>query len=666
MIAVWGWALLLAQGGLAAPDPGAASALVAGPVAHPAHLPADSAQLLGDARTAQARFERLRIRNAPYTWGWSQGECTERVGRLCLQLSGTGREPDPWATGRQVEPEGETVIEARAELLEELERVAREIPGDPWVVGQWVRYLGEAGDWKDALEAARGCRSTRPGWCDSLEALAAHGLGEMDEAERLHRRAIEQMDPEEREARLDPEWLVDVETWRALRDLDGAERDALVERIWRRANPWFSTPVNELWVEHLSRHTRAEIREGTRTPYGFNWGRDLAQILVRFGEESGFERIRETSLQLGPPPVIGRGQVGARFLLPSARALLDQEAPEPSDFSTEGLVARSLHRAGVTHRIRDLEAQVARFQRGDSLLVAAAWRYPPPPEGHEYWEGVAADTLPPPRPRLPESALLLQPWDPPLGWNGEHERMRELVRGSRPVAGGEGEAGGYALSLGSPGTKLLSIEVREPERARGWRYRDRVVPVSHRAAESSESSESLESSGSSETSGAPGQLSVSDLLLLEIRPDAEIVGRDEPPSDGVITDSDGTIESVVPRAAPSLRLAPAPVELAWEVYGLGEPVEYLTVLLEVGSSERGVFRRLGEALRIVGARTPTRIRWEERVEVGEAPGSPLFRRLGVDLSDLSSGVHELRLEVSLANGERAEATLRIEIDPSSD
>ncbi len=662
MIAVWGWALLLAQGGLAAPDPGAASVLVAGPVAHPVHLSADSAQLLGDARTAQARFERLRIRNAPYTWGWSQGECTERVGRLCLQLSGTGREPDPWATGRQVEPEGETVIEARAELLEELERVAREIPGDHWVVGQWVRYLGEAGDWEAAREAARECRSTRPGWCDSLEALAAHGLGEMAEAERLHRRAIEQMDPDQREARLDPEWLVDVETWRTLRGLDGAERDALVERIWYRANPWFSTPFNELWIEHLSRHIRAEIREGTRTPYGFNWGRDLAQILVRFGEESGFERIRETSLQLGPPPVIGRGQVGARFLLPSARALLDEEAPAPSDFSTEGLVARSLHRAGETHRIRGLEAQVARFQRGDSLLVAAAWRYPPPPEGHEYWEGVAADTLPPPRPRSPQTALLLQPWSPPPEWNGEPERMRELVLGSRPAEGDGGEAGGYALSLGSAGPKLLSIEVREPERARGWRYRDRVVPVSQGAAESSDP---LESSGPAQTSGSPGQLSVSDLLLLEIRPDAETVGRYEPPGDGVMTDSDGTIESVIPRAASSLRLPPAPVELAWEVYGLRESVEHLTVVLEVGHSERGVFRRLGEALRVVGARTPTRIRWEEWVDSGEAPGAPRFRRLAVDLSDLSSGVHELRLEVSLANGERAEATLEIEIDPSS-
>ncbi|MDT8342716.1 MAG: hypothetical protein RQ751_14495, partial [Longimicrobiales bacterium] len=105
--------------------------------------PLDSAGLRAAAERAQARFESVRRRHAPEALGWPGGRCDELVGRLCLRLEpGT----DWWPR-----PEAAEVVEARARLLTELAEVGRRIPGDVWVRGQRVAYLGEAGRGEEAL-----------------------------------------------------------------------------------------------------------------------------------------------------------------------------------------------------------------------------------------------------------------------------------------------------------------------------------------------------------------------------------------------------------------------------------------------------------------------------------------------------------------------------------
>ena len=100
------------------------------------------------ARDAQAAFERTRRRNLPY-WNGPRRRCDEIVGRFCLW-----HDNDPsWNPG----PESPQVNLARDELIQLLERYSRAAPEEGWIVGQWVRYLVEAGRHEEAWSAAGSC-----------------------------------------------------------------------------------------------------------------------------------------------------------------------------------------------------------------------------------------------------------------------------------------------------------------------------------------------------------------------------------------------------------------------------------------------------------------------------------------------------------------------------
>ncbi|MEQ9569716.1 MAG: hypothetical protein RLN75_05955, partial [Longimicrobiales bacterium] len=184
-------AALRSRAGLAA----LAVALAAAPLAAQprAQEARDSAAARDAARDAQGRFERERVRRVPRDRaGFSGGACDERVGRMCMFLEGRS---DWWWPERE-DPE---LTAARDRLIEALADAARHAPGDPWIVGQRVVYLGEAGRWGEALRAARDCglRAAERWWCDALEGLALHVTGRYEESEDAFDRALAAMEPEE-------------------------------------------------------------------------------------------------------------------------------------------------------------------------------------------------------------------------------------------------------------------------------------------------------------------------------------------------------------------------------------------------------------------------------------------------------------------------------------
>ncbi|HUE95565.1 MAG TPA: hypothetical protein VMN39_02850, partial [Longimicrobiaceae bacterium] len=127
---------------------------------------ADSTRLHRSARSQQADFERIRRNRLPEVWRGGSGRCDERIGRFCLTHS---RDRSNW----EAPPEHPEVLVRRNELIENLERTARQLPGDDWVAGQWVRYLVEAGRFEEAIVAARACRA-EPSWCHALAGFAHH------------------------------------------------------------------------------------------------------------------------------------------------------------------------------------------------------------------------------------------------------------------------------------------------------------------------------------------------------------------------------------------------------------------------------------------------------------------------------------------------------------
>ena len=97
------------------------------------------------------------------------------------------------------------IVALREELLAALDSLAREIPGDPWVFGQRIRYLVEAGRLADAAALAELCGLPRRWQCDAYLGYVRHHQQNIRGAERAFRRALDAMPGRIRADWTDPE-----------------------------------------------------------------------------------------------------------------------------------------------------------------------------------------------------------------------------------------------------------------------------------------------------------------------------------------------------------------------------------------------------------------------------------------------------------------------------
>lgn len=262
------------------------------------------------AAGAQRAFERTRRRNLPF-WDGPTDRCDEIVGRFCLW-----HESDPaWHPG----PERERIRIARAELVETLELYARHAPEDAWIVGQWVRYLIEAGRVAEARAAAGIC-SAEPWWCAALRGYAHHAIGDYRRAETAYEAALKAMPTELRCSWQDLSWLLEGEILEEYESLGCAARQTLEVAIWLLADPLFLVPGNERRTEHLSRHVLNRLQVGAESPYGVSWGADLEELLLRYGWPESWSRRRQPIYSPGRerPPITGHDPERSFSFLPSS------------------------------------------------------------------------------------------------------------------------------------------------------------------------------------------------------------------------------------------------------------------------------------------------------------------------------------------------------------
>lgn len=259
-------------------------------------------------------------------------------------------------------PPVDVVEEARARLIGELDRLAREIPGDDWIMGQRVAFRIQQGPVEDAVRVAAGCRASS-WWCDALRGFTLHVARDFDGAHRAFDRALDTMPLEERC------------TWReALRPLlhgslgrryGGAnclERDELAEQIWWVAHPFHLHPWNDRRSEHYTRFVGVLLYAQGRGAAGSRCGADCGRMALFRGWPPGWwGPERPTLFPDGP---------GYRFLPPPDVGL----HPLQSRASDWDLVDDEYHERydppyGPVH---DLDQQTAFLRRGDSILVLAA------------------------------------------------------------------------------------------------------------------------------------------------------------------------------------------------------------------------------------------------------------------------------------------------------
>ena len=361
---------LLATAGGPAPTPAAdavpmARAMPLTPVSAPSpRLQAadDSASTLRDARELQARFERQRLRELPRVMGSGGHACDDMIGRLCIWDDGD--------EGWTMQEEPEAIGVARARLLDSLHSLARRIPGDPWVFGQRVRYLVEAGRLDEARSLTGACGLPETWRCDAYLGFVHHQQGRTRSAELAFRRALDAMPSDTRGDWSDPDPVLD----RDLRDWLRQQADSAraLARLWLLADPLFLAQGNDRWTAHLSRWAYAMSSEGAQSPHQLRWADDLTEAVVRYGWPVAWERSWPRAGQTSSY-VTGRDPPAAVRTLPPREVLeRDPERTGPIMWGIEDGHARSVHLPPYLDTLGVLGGQVGRFWRRDGVTVVGA------------------------------------------------------------------------------------------------------------------------------------------------------------------------------------------------------------------------------------------------------------------------------------------------------
>jgi hypothetical protein len=327
---------------------------------------ADSARILRAARSAQTAFESFRRNRLPF--GVSMGgSCEIRIGRYCYWRGDDDDDDD------KRPPEEPAVRQRREALISTLDSASRILSGDDWLIGQRVRYLVEAERADDAVRAARTeCRATTS-WCLALVGYAAHRAGKFAEADIAYTAALAAMDSTERCGWLDIRDLLDDDLDHRFRSLNCAARADLVRRLLRVAAPMYSVSGTDLFTEHLARVTRARIAEHSAAPDGEPWGDDEQTLMVRYGWPRWYSRTRQDFGSQLRPSITGHDNGLPYNFLPSLAVLDHPGRATDDDWHLDDPRARTGYAPAYARSIHSLPSQIARFRRGDSTLVVAAW-----------------------------------------------------------------------------------------------------------------------------------------------------------------------------------------------------------------------------------------------------------------------------------------------------
>ncbi len=321
----------------------------------------DSASSLHAVQDAQRDFERSRRGLLPWEDN-AGGRCDERVGRFCWWYDEGGADSVP---------EADAITQRRIGLLRQLDLHLLDHPGDAWATSLRVRYRAEAGHLAEAIAAAEAC-SASVWWCSALTGYAQHIAGRENAADSSFRSALVAMPPAMRCAWQDISTLLPADDRRRYRALDCADRHQWEGRYWMLSRIRLSTLGDEWRNEFLSRRVIAGISALSATPHALRWGDDAAELVLRYGWPMRWARARERSTALVAPTIIGHDPAPSFPLAPDAP--FDSSLALPDDaWNLRSHSGPARYAPARTHSIGVVSAQLARFQRGDSTLVVAAY-----------------------------------------------------------------------------------------------------------------------------------------------------------------------------------------------------------------------------------------------------------------------------------------------------
>ena len=329
----------------------------------PAESRADEHAAGGEARAAQARFERVRRANLPRTWvGGSAGRCDAHIGRFCYWYDSTETDPAP---------EPSRILEARLALLATLDRIAERSPEDAWIAGQRVRYYIEAGRFDQALEVVHGCRSD-PWWCAALAGVVHHVSRRYPAADSAFAVALRTMPAARRCEWLDISLIADARWKRFFRDAPCDRREERANMAFTLGRPLWMVPGSDLRTEHFTRQTMALIYERSMTAYGMSFGWDSRELLLRYGWPEWYTRYELPVSSFSSFEVTGHDREPTYYFFPDV-ANIETARPGPASWKLRDASAPTRYAPRHIERLTLLRHQLGRFARGDSMLLVAAF-----------------------------------------------------------------------------------------------------------------------------------------------------------------------------------------------------------------------------------------------------------------------------------------------------
>ncbi|PYP76191.1 MAG: hypothetical protein DMD35_19280 [Gemmatimonadetes bacterium] len=397
---------------------------------------ADSTRDLRLARSAQASFERARRYDLP-EGGGSIGRCDVRLGRYCWWYDEVP--PD-------LPPESEQITRRRAELLATLDALGERHPGDDWIAGMRVHYRIDAKRPASADSVARSCGATS-WWCLALLGYADHRLGRAAAAESAFVGAFATMPDTEACKWRDIAVLLPSNTRHYYEGLSCEARRAVEDRYWLLSRPQLAAPANDWRTEFYVRRVLTNLyRQATSTLQGA-WGRDNEELLLRYGWPIGWRRYQTPYGSLMDISITEYQPVPSYNFAP-VEPLYDTSATAQNDgWELEARVPEARYSPRLVGHVAPVAMQVARFRRGDSVLVVSAHA-----ASHDSL-GAAADAV--------LAVVLPDGTTRQVPANGRVGRARLMVE-SFPVLAGVEVADTVSRTLARARTLL-----RAPERAGG-------------------------------------------------------------------------------------------------------------------------------------------------------------------------------------------------------
>jgi hypothetical protein len=146
-----------------------------------------------------------------------------------------------------------------------------------------------------------------------------------------------------------------------------------VDRLWWLADPFWSLPGNDRKTEHYARLVADRFQDRARVTEGLAWASDLREILLRYGQPTGWERIRTPYITQSRASVVTHYAPESYEFLPPLRDAREPTLLGPGEWKLEDKRARTSYAPAAAVSVDDLPHQLAVFRRGGRAEVVAAF-----------------------------------------------------------------------------------------------------------------------------------------------------------------------------------------------------------------------------------------------------------------------------------------------------